>query len=218
MSEDILGFFIHRDGNRDKTLMRMQSASIVRGKQITSPETPETVGTALALTYAQIADLFHRYRDELTRRLIGMVKSRETAADLVQETYLRLLRCGEELVVEQPRALLHRIAGNLAIDHLRKEKNPFHAVDSMDAAMAVPCQAPSPERELFGKQRLQICLQVIERLPPRSREAFVLRRVYGYSYQEIAARLNISESGVEKLLMRALDQSCEALKAIDLAE
>ena len=198
--------------------MRMESASFVRSKQITSQEIPETVGTALALTYAQIADLFHRYRDELTRRLIRMVKSRETAADLVQETYLRLLRCREERVVEQPRALLHRIAGNLAIDHLRKEKHAFHNTNSMDVAMAVPCQAPSPERELLGKQRLRMFLQVLERLPPRSREAFVLCRVYGYSYQEIAARLNVSESGVEKLLMRALDRSCEALKAMDLAE
>ena len=190
----------------------------MRSKHVTSHETPEPVGTALVLTYAQIADLFHRYRNELTRRLVGMVKSRETAADLVQETYLRLLRCGEELIVEQPRALLHRIAGNLAIDHLRKAKNAVHAADAMDAAMAVPCQAPSPERELLGKQRLRIFLQVIEGLPPRSREAFVLCRVYGYSYQEIAARLNISESGVEKLLLRALDRSCEALKAIESAE
>lgn len=190
----------------------------MRSKHVTSREIPETVGTALALTYAQIADLFHRYREELTRRLVSMVKSHETAADLVQDTYVRLLRLGDAHVVEQPRALLHRIAANLAIDHLRKEKNGVQAFDDMDAAMAVPSQSPSPERELLAKQRLRLCLQAIEQLPPRSREAFVLCRVYGYSYQEIAIRMGISESGVEKLLMRALDRSCEALKAIDLAE
>lgn len=173
------------------------------------------VGTALRLTYAQIASLFHQYREELTRRLVGIVKSHETAADLVQDTYVRLLRLGEAHVVEQPRALLHRIAANLAIDHLRKEKNGVQAFDGMDVVMAVPSQAPSPERELLAKQRLRLCLQTIEQLPPRSREAFLLCRVYGYSYQEIAVRMNISESGVEKLLMRALDQSCEALEAID---
>lgn len=173
------------------------------------------VGTALRLTYAQIASLFHQYREELTRRLVGMVKSHETAADLVQDTYVRLLRLGDAHVVEQPRALLHRIAANLAIDHLRKEKNGVQAFDGMDAAMVVPSQVPSPERELLAKQRLRLCLQAIEQLPPRSREAFVLCRVYGYSYQEIAVRMGISESGVEKLLMRALDQSCEALEAID---
>lgn len=190
----------------------------MRSKHVTSREIPETVGTALALTYAQIADLFHRYREELTRRLVSMVKSHETAADLVQDTYVRLLRLGDAHVVEQPRALLHRIAANLAIDHLRKEKNGVQTFDDMDAAMAVPSQSPSPERELLAKQRLRLCLQAIEQLPSRSREAFVLCRVYGYSYQEIAIRMGISESGVEKLLMRALDRSCEALKAIDLAE
>jgi len=173
------------------------------------------VGTALRLTYAQIASLFHQYREELTRRLVGIVKSRETAADLVQDTYVRLLRLGEAHVVEQPRALLHRIASNLAIDHLRKEKSGIQAFDGMDAAVTVPSQAPSPERELLAKQRLRLCLKAIEQLPPRSREAFVLCRVYGYSYQEIAMRMGISESGVEKLLMRALDQSCEALEALD---
>lgn len=182
-----------------------------------SREMPD-VATTLRLTYTQIASLFHQYREELTRRLVGMVKSHDTAADLVQDTYVRLLRLGETQVVEQPRALLHRIAANLAIDHLRKEKSGLHAFDGMDAAMAVPSQAPSPEREVFAKQRLRLCLQAIEQLPPRSREAFVLCRMYGYSYQEIAVRMNISESGVEKLLMRALDKSCEALEAIDHQE
>lgn len=181
---------------------------------MSSRDVPD-MGTALRLTYVQIASLFQQYREELTRRLVGMVKSHETAADLVQDTYVRLLRFGDAQVVEQPRALLHRIAANLAIDHLRKEKNSVQAFDGMDAATAVPSQAPSPERELLGKQRLRLCLQAIEQLPPRSREAFVLCRVYGYSYQEIAVRMGISESGVEKLLMRALDQTCEALEAID---
>ncbi len=197
--------------------MTTHSTNLSRAELVAAHDLSD-VGTALRLTYTQIASLFHQYREELTRRLVGMVKSRETAADLVQDTYVRLLRLGEEQVVEQPRALLHRIAANLAIDHLRKEKSSAQAFDGMDAALTVPSQAPSPERELLAKQRLRLCLQAIEQLPPRSREAFVLCRVYGHSYQEIALRMNISESGVEKLLMRALNQSCEALEAIDKAE
>ncbi|MGC4098066.1 MAG: sigma factor [Nitrospira sp.] len=125
--------------------MGTQSSSLVRTEITASNDIPRFVGTALTLTYVQIADLFHQYRDELTRRVVSMVKSHETAADLVQDTYLRLLRLGEQHVVEQPRALLHRIAANLAIDHLRKEKHVVQALDGLDAAMAVPCQAPSPE-------------------------------------------------------------------------
>jgi len=198
--------------------MTTQILNLVGAEPAVSHDAGGFVGVPIALTYAQIASLFHQYREELTRRLIGMVKSRETAADLVQDTYVRLLRLGDRHVVEQPRALLHRIAANLAIDHIRKEKHSVQALDCLDTAMAVPCQAPSPERELFSKQRFRIFLQAIEHLPFRTREAFLLCRVHGYSYKEIATRMNISESGVEKLLMRALDRSCEALKAIDNAE
>ena len=49
----------------------------------------------MILTHTYITDLFHQYREELTRRLVGMVKCRETAADLVQDTYLRLLRMAD---------------------------------------------------------------------------------------------------------------------------
>ena len=198
--------------------MGAQGGSFIGPRHPSSESTADSLGTALTLTSVQITDLFHRYREELTRRLIGMVKSRETASDLVQDTYLRLLRLGNQQVVEQPRALLHKIATNLAIDHLRREKQTCQVLDGLDAAVAVPCPAPSPERELLGKQRFRLFLQSIEHLPPRTREAFLLCRVQGYSYQEIATRMKISESGVEKLLMRALDRSCEALEAIDGAE
>lgn len=198
--------------------MSTQMLNLVGEEPAVSHDARGLVSTPIALTYAQIASLFHRYREELTRRLIGMVKSRETAADIVQDTYVRLLRLGDQHVVEQPRALLHKIATNLAIDHLRREKQTGQAFDGLDAAMAVPCHAPSPERELLGKQRFRLFLHAIERLPSRSREAFLLCRVHGYSYQEIATRMNISESGVEKLLMRALDLSGRALEKIDRAE
>lgn len=195
--------------------MRAQGCNFVGAGPAVSHGARGVVGGSIALTHTQIANLFHQYREELTRRLVGMVRSHETAADLVQDTYVRLLRLGDQQAVEQPRALLHRIAANLAIDHLRKEKHPVHAADGLDAAMAVPSQAPSPERELLSKQRFRVLLQTIDRLPPRTREAFLLCRVYGYSYQEIATRMSISESAVEKLLMRALDRSCEALEALD---
>jgi len=161
----------------------------------------------MMLTSVQIENLFHCYRDELTRRLTAMVHSRDTAADLMQEAYLRLLGLVNTRAVEHPRALLHRIATNLAIDHLRKDKSRHQIADSLDGAIDVPCGAPSPERAALGKQRLQKFLKEIEALPPRTREAFLLYRVYGYSYREISTRMNISESGVEKLLMRALDQA-----------
>lgn len=169
----------------------------------------------MTLSYAQIEHLFHQYRDELTRRLMAMVNSRDTAADLMQETYLRLVRLANTTTVEHPRALLHRIATNLAIDHLRTSKSGVGPTEPIEAALDCPCPVPSPERELIGKERLQRFIQVIDGLPPRTREAFLLYRVYGYSYREIALKMGISLSGVDKHIRRAIDQTCASVESLD---
>ena len=65
--------------------MRTQELNLVGAESAGSNDACGLAGNPIALTYTQIASLFHQYREELTRRLIGMVKSRETAADLVQE-------------------------------------------------------------------------------------------------------------------------------------
>lgn len=172
----------------------------------------------MTLTYAQIEDLFHRYRDELTRRLHAMTNSRETAADLMQETYVRLLRLTDTQSVEQPRALLHRIATNLAIDHLRARKSGPNVAEPLAAALELPCPVPSQERALLGKERLQMFIQAVEDLPPRTKEAFLLYRVHECSYREIAVRMGISLSGVDKHIRRAIEHTCASVDAFDGVE
>ncbi|WP_172834448.1 RNA polymerase sigma factor [Nitrospira japonica] len=167
------------------------------------------------LSYAQIESLFHQYREELTRRLTAMVHSRDTAADLIQETYLKLVRLANTTTVDHPRALLHRIATNLAIDHLRASKSGIVATEPLEAALERPCPIPSQERELIGKERLERFIQVVDTLPPRTREAFLLYRVYEYSYREIATKMGISVSGVDKHIRRAIEHTCASIESLD---
>lgn len=156
------------------------------------------------LTCQDIEHLFHAHRHELTRCLYRMVRCEQAAADLTQETYMRLLNLAQTTSVIYPRALLFRTATNLAIDYLRKGKFEWHTGDVLEVAMDVPSGAPSAERAVLDKQRLEIFLQAIDILPPRCKEAFLLHRVHDCSYRDIATRLQISESAVEKLIMRAL--------------
>ena len=168
----------------------------------------------MILKNAQIEDLFHQYRDELFRRLSAMVKSPDTAADLLQETYTRLLRLANTKPVEQPRALLHRIATNLAIDHLRAHKGGPNTADPLDEAMHVRCPLPSQEQEVLGKERFHAFVHAVEKLPPRTKEAFLLHRVTGCSYREIAHRMGISHSGVDKHIRRAIEKTYAAVEAL----
>jgi len=156
------------------------------------------------LSYQDIEHLFHAHRYEVTRCLYRIVRCEQTAADLTQEAFMRLVNLAQSTSVTYPRALLFRTATNLAIDHLRKEKSDQHVGEELDLAMEIPSGAPSAERTVQDKQRLKIFFGAIETLPPRSREAFLLHRVHDCSYREIATRLRISESAVEKLIMRAL--------------
>lgn len=169
----------------------------------------------MTLSYASIEDLFRRYRKELLGRMVAMVRSRETAADLVQETYLKLVRAAPMTSIDQPRAFLHRIATNLTIDHLRAHKGGPSAAESLDQALDLPSAAPSPERTLLGKERLHHYMCTLDALPPRTREAFLLHRVYGYSYREIATRMGITLSGVDKHIRRAIDRTCPAVVPTD---
>lgn len=167
------------------------------------------------LSYQDIEHLFREHRSELARCVYRIVRCEQAAADLTQETYMRLVNLAQTTPVVYPRALLFRTATNLAIDHLRKGKFERHAGEAWDLAMEVPSGAPSAERTVSDKQRLEIFLRAIETLPPRCREAFLLHRVHDCSYRDIASRLAISESAVEKLIMRALLHCRNALRHHD---
>lgn len=159
-----------------------------------------------------VETLFLEYWPKLTSWLYPLVRCRDTAAELTQEAYLRLLAFSGQETIRHPRAFLYQTAKNLALDHLRKDKVQALHVADLDEAAQVPADQPSAERVLLDRERVDQFLAAMETMPPRSREVFVLHRVHELSYRQIAERLNISESAVEKNIMRALTHCRRALQ------
>lgn len=150
--------------------------------------------------------LFRTFVDsytELVRHLTVKLRSRSDADDVAQETFLKISRMGGNTVVDNPRSYLFRIADNAAIDHLRRQKVRTRLV-SGEPETEQPGQEPSPEEQADYRQRLALLARIVDDLPPRQKQAFVLHKFDGLGHQEIAARLGISRSAVEKLLMKAL--------------
>ena len=164
------------------------------------------------LEYALVETLFLDYWPKLISWLYPVVRCRDTAAELTQEAYLRLLAFSGQQAIRHPRAFLYQTAKNLALDHLRKDKVQAVHVTDLDEAAQVPSDQPSAERALLDRERVDQFLAAMETMPPRSREVFVLHRVHELSYRQIAKRLNISESAVEKNIMRALTHCRRALQ------
>ncbi|BCA56573.1 DNA-directed RNA polymerase sigma-70 factor [Nitrospira sp. KM1] len=160
---------------------------------------------------SDLEGFFQDYQSELLARLKRIVGCADTAADLAQETYLRLMRTPHVRDIAHPRAYLHRIATNLALDHLRKEKLrlPLHA--TLEDASVVPSSAPAPLDEIYGKQRLAVFQDAFQSLEATTRNVLWLRRVQGCSHEVIADRLKLTKRQVENHLAKALYHCQKAL-------
>lgn len=149
-----------------------------------------------------IGALYELHRKELIRHLLRIVKCPEIAQDLVQESYMILVRTADQAVIDHPRGFLYRTAGNLALDHLRHHKVIEKHAET--ERMAGEVHHPSVEHEASKAQWQAMLHQVIDELPPRCRDVFILHKIHGLSYKEVAQMLDISESAVEKHIMKGL--------------
>ncbi|HVJ41565.1 MAG TPA: sigma-70 family RNA polymerase sigma factor [Dongiaceae bacterium] len=114
-------------------------------------------------------------------------------------------RRGQGAIVN-PRNYLYRIAANLAVDHQRHENHGVEVCAEPDRVAAVADPAPSPESIVAHRGELRQLLQAIDRLPPRCREVFLLTKLHGLSYAEVAVRLGISKNTVMVHMTNALAQ------------
>lgn len=153
-----------------------------------------------------LQQLFRRHSKELLRFLRRSGVSEDTAADLVQDAFLRLASINPATggAIGNPRAYLFRISRNLSIDHIRSLTTQNRYVQSGLPADEIAEIRPSAETEVDFKQRINRLERAIETLPERQREVFLLHKYEELSHAEIAERLGVSKSMVEKHMMKAL--------------
>ena len=154
--------------------------------------------------------LLRRHRDWVLRLLYAIVKNRDASEDLTQEVFLRRLRWRPHYKVTHSPSLLFRIARNLLIDRARRhQRKAGTCVPFEEVGTPIPSRESSPDQILELRERLDCIRQAIEGLSERCREVFILHRFGGLSYEEIAVRLGLSPSTVEKHMIRAI-ATCKA--------
>jgi RNA polymerase sigma factor (sigma-70 family) len=140
--------------------------------------------------------------------------------ELLQETYARLLTAGaaDEPEIRSVRAFALTVARNVAFDWLRHQQIvPIELVADMEA-MDVLDEGDQIEAIVNSHQELAMLVTAVQDLPDRCRQVFTLRKVYGYSQKEIAARMNITENTVEQQLVKAARHCAQALFDQPIAE
>lgn len=148
--------------------------------------------------------LFRSCERDLIRFFRRRVRSPETAADLTQEAFLRLLRAEPATTLHDAKAYLFRTANNLVVDHYRSSGNRMAASVTDNEWRAFRDPGPSPEAAALSREELDVLRRAIADLPPRGQEIFLMHKFEGLSYTEIAVRLGIAKNTVVVHMVRSL--------------
>ncbi|WP_175652096.1 RNA polymerase sigma factor [Pseudomonas sp. Marseille-P9899] len=161
---------------------------------------------------ARFLQVFLAQRARMESLVSRRVGCRATAADLVQELFLRFWR-RPQVEVESLDSYLMRCAGNIAIDHLRSEGARERINDNLPEPIQQTLES-EPQAALEADSDLRRIEAALRELPERTRHIFLLNRIHGRTYSEIAKVMQVSQSAVEKHMMRALE-ACKASVAAE---
>ena len=158
----------------------------------------------------QSSDAFGRfYRDNLHALrgyLARLLPHSAETEDLAQETFTKVFAAATPERPVPPKAYLYSAAHNLAMNQHRRLRVRGISVD-VDECPEIEDQAPSVERDLVARERLRLLWDAVNQLPARRQQVFIMRKVEQLSNGEIAERLGISVSAVEKHIRLGL-MSC----------
>jgi RNA polymerase sigma factor (sigma-70 family) len=194
----------------DPIPLRASPADAVYALDLSVPE-PGNDPPADPSHFAYVTMLFNRHRVSLQRYLMRLVPP-DDAAELVQESYYRLLRHGEMVRIDaMARSFLFQTATNLARDHHRRRA-------THRAAQHVPVEDEEiiedhrgPDEQLTNEQTRELLERAVAALPADTRTVFLLHRFRDLTYPQIAAVMSLSVRTVARKMAEAIERLSAAV-------
>lgn len=125
-------------------------------------------------------------------------------ADLRQEVYVRVYEAARERIPDQTRAFVLATARNLLINRVKREQivaiDAVADLDSLEIAM----DEPGPDRAVMAREELRRLQTALDHLPPRARQAVLMKQIDGLSRREIAAAMGVGEETVKRHLTNGM--------------
>jgi RNA polymerase sigma-70 factor (ECF subfamily) len=140
----------------------------------------------------------------LLRRVVGRIVRPDEIEDIVQETFIRSYVAARSQKIQRPRAFMVRTARNLALNYIdkseRKLKSSLEALIEADNSIMNEAlmSAESVESQCQWEENFLVFCRAAATLPINCRRVFILRKVYGFSQNEISDYLGITPSTIEK--------------------
>lgn len=151
-------------------------------------------------------ELLQRHQKRVLNVIYRYLGHATLAEDLVQEVFLRVYKARQSY---KPKAKfttwLYKITANLCLKELEKRRKKTYSLDSgtKEPAQYIQSTAASPAETMEQKEVAQVVQDALAELPPKQRMAVVLNKYQGFSYEEIAASMELSTKAIKSLLFRA---------------
>ena len=170
-------------------------------------------------------ELISRYERPVFSLVFRMVRDRETAEDLAQETFIKVLNNIDRYRPEfKFSSWLFKIANNITIDHLRRRQldtismegapDAVTAESARATSIAIASSAPSALEQLESRELGGAIEKAIAKLRPEYRACIILRHVEDYSYDEIAEIVKLPLGTVKTYIHRARQELRESLEGV----
>ena len=149
-----------------------------------------------------VALLYRQQHSWLTRWLRQRLNCSQSAADLAQDTFIRLLNKEQVPQLHAPRTFLAKVAQSVLCNHYRRQKLERAYLEAL-ANLPEPV-APCEETLAVLREALEAVDALLAGLPAKVRHAFLLNRLEGLTHQQIADQMQVSLSSVERWVRRAV--------------
>lgn len=157
----------------------------------------------------RVLTAFQSCRDGLVRSIMKMNVEPQDVDDILQESFIRVLDSDAKQQIKSPKGYLFVVSRNLVLKKLMQQSKIIHT--ELDDALVEEDVDNSIEIELYQKIKFERFSKVLGSLPEKNRRAILLRKLYCLSHKEIAKKMNVSVSSVEKYIASGLTQCKQSL-------
>ena len=145
-------------------------------------------------------NLFDTYYDSIRNFAYYRTGDAALADDIAQDAFLKVWNMRDDIRSETVKALLYKIAGNLALNQLKHRQVVYNFENTYEQ----DSHSEQADSQVISDEFNSYLQKVIASIPENSREVFLMNRMEGLTYEEIADRLDLSVKAIEKRMSEAL--------------
>lgn len=164
-----------------------------------------------------ILDAFLECREALIFSITKLSARQEDVDDILQETYLRTYTAHQKQPIKSPKGYLFVVSRNLVYKRLSRSSKEINT-EIDDALLDVQSESAGVDDEIHYQLKLDAFNEALKTLPENARRAILMRKIYGMSHKEIARKLDVSISSVEKYISTGIKQCAASLSARGYAD